>query len=62
MTRWMWYWHFEDSGIFVRLSKTWGMQKFDAARNGWLPMDGYYLRRATEDPSFEEVIPLNDLI
>jgi len=60
MTRWMWYWHFGDSGIFVRLSKKWGMQKFDAAPNTWLPMDGNYLRRATEDPSFEEVVPLTD--
>jgi len=60
MTRWMWYWHFGDSGIFVRLLKTWDMQKFDALRDTWLPMDGNYLRRAAEDPSFEEVVPLTD--
>jgi len=55
----MWYWHFGDSGMFVRLSKSWGMQKFDISRATWIPMESHYLRRAAEDPSFEEVIPLS---
>lgn len=48
--------------MFVRLSTMERMEKFDALKAVWLPMDGYYFRRAVEDPFFEEITPLSVLI
>jgi hypothetical protein len=56
-TQRMWFWHFGKSGMFVRLSTMERMEKFDALKAVWLPMDGYYFRRAIEDPFFEEITP-----
>jgi hypothetical protein len=38
----------------VRLTNTAVMQSFNAIRESWLPLDGYYLKRATQDPDFVE--------
>jgi hypothetical protein len=34
------------------------MEKFNQKSKRWEPMDGYYLKRATQDPEFIEISPL----
>jgi hypothetical protein len=31
------------------------MEKYSPKTERWLPMDGYYLKRATQDPEFIEI-------
>lgn len=50
----LWYWEWDGGGMYLRLTDTAVMQAFDAARQCWRPIDGYYLKRATQDPDFVE--------
>jgi len=59
-TRWLWYWCYidEQHGMYVRLNTSYAMQKFNPKSQRWEPMDGYYLKRATQDPEFIEITRL----
>jgi hypothetical protein len=32
------------------------MEKYSPKTKKWFPMDGYYLKRATQDPEFIEIL------
>lgn len=50
----LWYWEWDGGGLYIRLTDTAVMQAFDQSSGQWRNLDGYYLKRAVQDPDFVE--------
>lgn len=58
----MWRWRDDvhPDGLFVRLTTGAAMEIFRPESNKWVSLDSYYLKRASQDPEFEEVEHVTD--